>query len=522
MTEAKDWNEAHFNGHHARTTADFIWEEEAESADCDTRTANKPDMSLLKRNQIPAPRFPLEVLGPAADWVKATAESKCAPTDFVALGLIVSTAGVIGPKRRVSPWEGWEEPSIVWGAGVGPPSFSKSPAFDPFREAVRTVERGLNADWDSKLSKFETDKNAADAHRAKWEQEVATAVRSNTDVPLMPEEAAQPEKPTQRRLCVVDSTPEKLVRLLADNPGGLICYRDELTGLIGSFDKYGGSGADRAFWLEAYGGRSYRYDRVKDNAAIDLPFCAVSLLGGIQPDRLNRFILSGDDDGLASRLLYAWPDPVPSRRPSRAADQFALLAALQRLAALEFVPADGDSVKPRVVLLETDAADEFQAWWERTQWNAKQTATGRVAGAIGKLDGITLRLSQVLEFLAWAWRQSNTPEPEKISVSSVLNAIKLIELWVRPTLERVFSEAALPQVQQDAMVIARWLLKERRDLINARDLRRLAGFPGPKDAKKLDAALELLVDGRWLFPQPNDGPGRPRKDFQVSQAIYRN
>ena len=315
MTEAKDWNEAHFNGHHARTTADFIWGEEAESAESDTRTADAPDMSLLKRNQMPAPRFPLEVLGPAADWVKATAESKCAPIDYVALGVLVTTAGVIGPKRRVSPWEGWEEPSIVWGAGVGPPSVSKSPAFDPLREAVRTVERGLNADWDSKLSKFETDKNAAEAHRAKWEQEVAAAVRSNADVPVMPEEAAEPEKPTQRRLWVVDSTPEKLVRLLAENPGGLICYRDELTGLIGGFDKYGGSGADRAFWLEAYGGRSYRYDRVKDNAAIDLPFCAVSLLGGIQPDRLNRFILSGDDDGLASRIFTRGLIPSPHDDP---------------------------------------------------------------------------------------------------------------------------------------------------------------------------------------------------------------
>ena len=29
MTEVKDWNEAHLNGHHARTIADFIWEEEA-------------------------------------------------------------------------------------------------------------------------------------------------------------------------------------------------------------------------------------------------------------------------------------------------------------------------------------------------------------------------------------------------------------------------------------------------------------------------------------------------------------
>ena len=78
----------------------------------------------------------------------------------------------------------------------------------------------------------------------------------------------------------------------------------------------------------------------------------------------------------------------------------------------------------------------------------------------------------------------------------------------------------MPQAQLDAMTIARWLLKERRECINARDLRRLAGFPGPKDATKLDAALEILVDARWLKQVPNDRPGRPRKDFEVNQAVY--
>ena len=87
----------------------------------------KPDMSIVRRNRIAAPTFPLEVFGPAAEWVKTTAESKSAPVDYVALGLLVVTAGMIGPKRRVSPWEGWDEPSILWGALVGDPSSHKSP-----------------------------------------------------------------------------------------------------------------------------------------------------------------------------------------------------------------------------------------------------------------------------------------------------------------------------------------------------------------------------------------------------------
>ena len=43
---------------------------------------DQPDMSIVQRNQTPAPPFPLEILGEAADWVKQTAESKSAPVDY--------------------------------------------------------------------------------------------------------------------------------------------------------------------------------------------------------------------------------------------------------------------------------------------------------------------------------------------------------------------------------------------------------------------------------------------------------
>lgn len=55
-----------------------------------------------------------------------------------------------------------------------------------------------------------------------------------------------------RRITVNDSTPEKLGELLAAHQKGLMFFRDELAGWFGSFDKYSGSGAERALWLEAY------------------------------------------------------------------------------------------------------------------------------------------------------------------------------------------------------------------------------------------------------------------------------
>jgi Protein of unknown function (DUF3987) len=240
--------------------------------------------------------------------------------------------------------------------------------------------------------------------------------------------------------------------------------------LLGGFDKYGGSGSDRAFWIEAYGGRPYRYDRVSLDAPIDIPFCAVSLIGTLQPDRLNTMLLSGDDDGLAARLLYAWPDPVPPRRPSKGVDYATVQAVLQRLWDLPFDRDDGGNARPRITLLEADAADEFQVWWEHKQWDAKLAAGGKLAGAIGNLDGVALRLAQVLEFLEWAWSKSNLAEPERVSIQSVRKALRIIDDWVRPNLERVFAEASLPQVQRDAMTVGRWLLKAKPKIVNARDL----------------------------------------------------
>jgi Protein of unknown function (DUF3987) len=563
MTDFKDWNEAHFNGYRARTAADFIWKDEADATgaqpggkckaesveqtrggdrtDRDARSrangngqevpgcaapgekgfATDPDMSIVRRNRTRAPEFPIDVLGSAVDWVKTAAESKSAPVSYVALGLLVSAAASIGAKRRVSPWDGWVEPSILWGALVGEPSLVKSPSMDPFRDAVQAMERLVNANWSIRQADYEKEKLAAEARRAEWQQKVKEAVKAKQPPPLLPPEAVEPKRPSRDRLWIVDATPEKVARLLGENPAGLICFRDEFAGLLGGFDKYGGSGSDRAFWIEAYGGRPYRYDRVSLDEPIDIPFCAVSLIGALQPDRLNAMLLSGDDDGLAARPLYAWPDPVPPRRPSKAPDHATLQAVLQRLRDLAFDVDGAGNAQPRTILLKPDAADEYQAWWERTQWDAKKDAAGRVGGAIGKLDGIALRLALVLELLQWAWSGSNQPEPDQVSLQSVKNALRIIDNWVRLNLLRVFAEASLPQPQRDAMGVGRWLLKTKPMTVNARDLRRQPGFPGPKDAKALDAALEILVDARWLTPAaPSDALGRPRKDYVVNRAIY--
>jgi hypothetical protein len=154
----------------------------------------RPDMGIVQRNQVEVRPFPLDVFGKAAaDWVLAAAEGKAAPPDYLALGLLVAAAAIVGPKRRVSPWGEWEEPSILWGALVGPPSFSKSPSTDPFREALSEIERDLNFDWETRSKEYEEAKQLAETIKDKWEKDVTAAVKVGKDPPAMPAGATPPK-----------------------------------------------------------------------------------------------------------------------------------------------------------------------------------------------------------------------------------------------------------------------------------------------------------------------------------------
>ena len=97
------------------------------------------------------------------------------------------------------------------------------------------------------------------------------------------------------------------------NPRGLLLFRDELAGWVGALEKYGGTGSDRAFYIEGVRGAPLRGRSGQGCRPDHHPGAAVTIAGGINPDKLNTMILCSEDDGLAARFLYGWPEPVPPR-----------------------------------------------------------------------------------------------------------------------------------------------------------------------------------------------------------------
>jgi putative DNA primase/helicase len=478
------------------------------------------DPSVVDAGRRTPPALPKATFGSMWEEFNRLAQDKGAPVDYVALGFIVTAASIIGGKRKVQPYEAgtWREPPILWLGLVGDPSFNKSPALDPLLGILRKIEMERADEHREKVSGWQADCERAKIERQNWQTSVKEAAGEGASTPPLPQAAH--DQPRRRRLFVQDATPESMGEVLAGNPQGTLLIRDELDGWLSSFDRYNPGG--RSFWLEAFGGRPYTIDRKANPEPLTVTFNGVSIIGGIQPQKLADSLLSGlsADDGLAARFLWIWPNRPTFARPQSDANILALETALRRLDNLEWgIGENGDRV-PVVIPLEPAAADAFEAF-QRANRDHEDDASGMFKSFIGKLPGVALRLSLVAEFAEWGW--SGGLEPRTIRKETVEAVADFLESYAMPMAARVFGDAALPPVERNAATIARWLLKHGPKTLNARELRRTAGLPGLREANVVRDAIDALVEASWLRPAPSrngDNPGRQRSDFIVNPAIY--
>ncbi len=491
----------------------------AASGAADSAPWGEPDQSLIRAEAIPAPAWPADVLPPFwQTWTLAAAEGAGAPQAFVATALLAAAGAAIGSARWASPWPSWREPPAIFAALVGRPSSGKSPALDVVQDLLSHAEAEENQDWPERRRQHQSALAKAKERRTLWDAEVKVAVREHKAPSDMPAEAEDPKPEQRHRMFTTESTVEKAARLSEPNPRGMILIRDELSGWLAGMDRYSGTaGGDRAFWLQAYGGRPWTQDRVKDPEPVVIPHLLWSILGTVQPDRVATLMTAGDDDGLTARFLFCWPDPLPPRRPSCRADTEGARRAILRLRRLPWAA----TPEPLVLPLAPAAIAALQEW--RLQVAAMEPeAAGLMLSWIGKLPGLAVRLGLILEYLAWS-ATPDLPEPAQVSEAALVAALTLLETFALPMARRTFGAAALPQVERDARRLARWLLQQRPlpETVNARQLRRMGDGPAIPDAERIEAALLELSAAGWTRPAPNrdGGPGRARKDWAVNPCL---
>lgn len=477
-----------------------------------------PDMGVLGQTENPPVAFPIETFGGFwQNWLLITAENASAPVDYVAGGLLAATSALIGNARRISPWRGWEEPAALWIANVGRPSSSKSPATDVILDLLRELESDFVAQHEQSIREYETAKEKSIVKQEVWKTEVKTANKLNTPPPLKPLDAMEIDEPVMPRIIVNDTSIEKLAQLLSGNKKGLLLYRDELSGWLGNFDRYSGKDGERGFWIECFGARSFTVDRVKHKKPIHIANLHISILGGIQPDPLSK-LLHEKDDGLAARFLYLWPSPLPPKRPNQAVQTPAILNVFRRLLQLP-MNENGGKFEPKIISISNEGIQLLDTW-RKQHYQESQHVTGVLESHYGKLPGILLRLALCLEYMWWA--VSNNPEPAEVSLEAMTVAVVLVDGYFKPMAQRVMIDTSTPVLERNVTRLARWILKNKPELINAREIARAAKLPGLRTAEKVNAAITELVEANWLSEMPHTAANRPKKDYRVNPQLYKN
>jgi hypothetical protein len=310
-------------------------------------------------------------------------------------------------------------------------------------------------------------------------------------------------------------TIERVASLLATTAlKGLLIVRDELAGWICGMNAYNDSG--RAFWIEAFGGRQYRVERQKNPEPIIVPHLAVAVSGGVQPERLTK-ILAEADDGLLSRILWCWPEPVPfalSHRPPRT--DWAV-EALDRLRLLDLRP--GDPAEPIPVPLGHEALAMLEKFGRDMQKRAT-SAGGLMRSALGKARGLALRLSLVLEFLWWCGEGGMAAPPTQIGLKAFAAAACLMTDYFVPMAERVFGDAGATEQDRNAATLARWIIEKKPAEVYVRNLLREVRLPGLTTAEKIHAAAKVLVEADWLCDPPKGDGHRGRAAYAINPQVW--
>lgn len=335
----------------------------------------------------PVPAFDADTLLPDAlrAWIMDEADRMPCPPDFIAAAALVSLGSIIGARCAIKPKrrDSWLIVPNLWGGIVGDPSAKKSPAWGAALRPLDRLVRKASDEHKSALDGIKTEELVFELQEQEIKKRMSVAMKNKGKGDLAEIKAEHKNHmsnlldnaPKLRRYKTNDSTIEKLGELLRDNPNGLLVLRDELVGLLASWDREGREG-DRAFFLEAWNGnQSFDTDRI-GRGHIYIPNLCVSIFGGIQPDKLVGYLEQTahalSNDGMLQRFqLLVYPDPCPwawrDRAPNGPArdDAFSVFDALAEFEPLDWGAAPADEVaKFPWFRFDEAAQDEFVKWSE--------------------------------------------------------------------------------------------------------------------------------------------------------------
>jgi len=455
---------------------------------------------VLEYREPPIHRLP----PPLADYVAQSAEAIGCDPSLVVMPLLAAIAAAIGDSRAVVLKSGWIEFPVLWTLVIAPSGALKTPAMKAAMEGME----------DAQKKAFNTYQAAEAAHKAalaEWQKNGKTI--------------AEPNAPKLTSYYIGDATIEAVCHRLRDNPRGLLQKRDELSGWLGSFDKYS-DGNEAAQWLEFHSANSLKIDRVnKDNPTIFIPRALVCVTGTIQEAVLKN-LLTGDgaqhfENGLAARFLMSMP-PERERKwreaiipPERVNQYVGLFKDLFSLS--PEIDAQTGHRTPQLLHLSPEAKKRFVLFVNEHGRELRAFKSDRLKSAWSKLEAQAARLALIFHCVRETYLPSPGDTARTISLDTMEAALEWIEWFKNETRRIYYTLTHTSETGQADRLIQ--FTRRNGGRCTARDAARVgAGGHTAEEVEKLMVSLVVAGFAEWEKPEQPKG-GRPTRYFRLKSAI---
>ncbi|EEF79991.1 YfjI family protein [Methylophaga thiooxydans] len=481
---------------------------------------------------------------PLKDWLKDVSHRMQTPADFSTISAVVMFASVIGSACSIRPKQedSWEVIPNLWGACIGQPSVMlKSPSMQEAMSMLEKLQAHYGEEYEHQKSQFKADElerelKLKDIERRMKDLARGKGITGTVEADAMAvlktdyaEISKELEQTPQRRLFKTNETTVQSMTLIQEqNERGILVFRDELVALLLNWDKEQNAD-ERGYFLEGWNGNGTYTDMKISRGLTEAKNICISLLGGIQPDKLKRYLLQaikGNNDGLLQRLqLAVWPENPDSwslvdQKPNyEARDHVEVI--LFKLAECDFkkLGANENSEKNRPFFrFDVQAQKIFNDWLTELQTQKiPQEDNPLMLEHFGKYRSLMPSLSLIFHCLDSIDSSYIGP----IKASSAQLAVRWCD-YLESHARKIYSMIDKDE-EQAAIILSKKI--EAKALANPFTAKTVynKGWYGLKDRVEVEAACRVLIDQNWLqieAREPNSSGGRrPLPIYRINPGL---
>lgn len=241
-------------------------------------------------------------------WILDAQSRMGCPLEYLAVAALTTAAAAIGTSVGIRPKEkdAWTVICNLWALICGPVGSMKTPALQAAMQALQILDNKSYDEYSEAKEEHEKKVFAYEQKNSVLKEAGKNAARGvankyNANKTESPEEIADrlekpPAPPKLKRFIVNDATVPAMIKILSENERGVLLFQDELYNLLKTWDQEGRQ-SDRPFYLQAHTGNlPWIADRISNADERRIKAICVSILGGMQPDTIGKYLIEAADD----------------------------------------------------------------------------------------------------------------------------------------------------------------------------------------------------------------------------------